>query len=110
MCSLYIERLLNFGIGRKSEMEEDAQGNQGRQEDIFEVKYQVRTCINPPFSLFFFSFHISCEARLEVAQGRIKLVGLRLEVYLLSAAPFWTSCYAEMSVLRVSHVGCAEEL
>lgn len=49
MCSLYIERLLNFGIGRKSEVEEDAQRNQGRQEDIFKVKNQVRTCITRPF-------------------------------------------------------------
>lgn len=38
MCSLYIERLLNFGIGSKSEMEEDAQRNQGSQKDIFRVK------------------------------------------------------------------------
>lgn len=52
MCSLYIERLLNFGIGRKSEVEEDAQRNQGRQEDIFKVKNQVRTCITCPFCFF----------------------------------------------------------
>lgn len=58
MCSLYIERLLNFGVGRKSEMEEDAQRNQGRQEDIFKVKYQVRTCITRPFLYFYFYFFI----------------------------------------------------
>lgn len=63
MCSLYIERLLNFGVRCKSEMEEDAQRNQGRQKDIFRVKTKSGPASPALFILFFdflfFDFYLS---------------------------------------------------